>query len=80
MSCKHYDFVLIQSDRHFIDSPKHNNCVLCLVKDKGPMTQEEVSKYLGISKMRVSQIERKAIKRLKKKTFQFFSENPLLDN
>ena len=71
MSCKHYDFVLLDKDRDFISSKEHNNCVICLVEDKGPMTQEQVGKYLGLTKMRISQIERQAIQKLKKKKYLF---------
>jgi len=37
--------------------------LLCLVNDKGPMTQKEVSKYLKLSKMRICQIERAAVEK-----------------
>ena len=67
MSCEHYDFILTEKDRHFISSQPHNNCVNCLAKDKGPMTQEEVGKYLSLTKMRISQIERKALDKLRKR-------------
>jgi len=60
---------LTENDRYYIDSEEHNNCYLCLIKEKGSMTQEEVGKYMGISKMRVSQIERTALKHLKKKAY-----------
>jgi DNA-directed RNA polymerase sigma subunit (sigma70/sigma32) len=49
------------------------------VENEGPMTQEEVAKFLGISKMRVSQIERIALKRFKKRCKLFLLKNPLLD-
>lgn len=67
MACKHYGRLLDQLDRHFIASEEHNNCVLCLVYDKGPMTQEEVASYFGLSKMRICQIEKKAIQKLNKR-------------
>ena len=62
--CKHYNFTLTENDRHFIDSLEDNNCVLCLVNRRGLMSQEDTGKYLGISKMRVSQIEKIAKKKL----------------
>jgi len=65
--CNHYKELLKEDDRHYVNSLEHNNCVLCLVNEKGNMTQEENSKYLGISKMRVCQIEAKAVKRMKKR-------------
>lgn len=75
MSCRHYLLQLKEEDRHFINSEEHNNCVLCLVHDKGPMTQEEVAFYFGCSKMRISQLEKQAReklhKRLKKYDFHY---------
>ena len=67
MSCGHYYKTLEEEDRHFINSPEHNNCTLCLVNDKGEMTQEEVSQYLGLSKMRVCQLEKLALKKFQKR-------------
>lgn len=64
--------VLTEEDRYYIDAKDHNNCVLCLVEAKGSMTQEEVGKYFGLSKMRISQIEKQAIKKLQKKVPDFF--------
>jgi arginine repressor len=57
MSCKHFAIILVEEDRHYVNSSEHNNCVLCLVEDKGPMTQEEIAKYFGLSKMRICQIK-----------------------
>lgn len=67
MSCKHYNKILESEDRHFIPAEDLNNCLLCLVAHKGPMTQEQVGNYLGITKMRVSQIEKQALKKFKKR-------------
>ena len=67
MACPHYGHKLTEDERYFIDSEEHNNCTFCLVHDKGPMTQEEVAKYFGISKMRVCQIEKRALKTFTKK-------------
>lgn len=64
--CKHY-LMLEEGHRHFINAKEHNNCVLCLAEASGPMTQAEIAKYLGISKMRVCQIEHQAIEKLKKR-------------
>lgn len=66
MSCKHYDKKLNPEDRHYIMSEIHNNCCICAAEE-GPKTQEEIGLFLGLSKMRVSQIEKRAIKNLKKK-------------
>jgi len=67
MACRHYGYKLDEGDRHFIESEEHNNCVLCLVYDKGQMTQEEVASYFGLSKMRICQIEKKALQKLEKR-------------
>lgn len=64
--CKHY-FLLKEGHRHYIDSKEHGNCVLCLAEDKGPMTQAEIAGYMGLSKMRICQIEHQAIGKLKKR-------------
>lgn len=67
MECKHYNRELVEKDRHYVNAPEYNNCVICLVNDKGPMTQEQISEYLGISKMRVSQVQKEAQKKITKK-------------
>lgn len=65
--CKHYLVRLTSENRHFINSAKDNNCVLCLADRLGPLTQAEVAAYLGVSKMRICQIEKKALKKVRKK-------------
>jgi hypothetical protein len=67
MACSHYPRILIEEvDRYYINSLEHNNCVFCLIQDKGPMVQEEVGKYFGVGKMRISQIEQIALKKINK--------------
>lgn len=68
-ACEHSDKVLDSPERYYIKSQEHNNCLFCLIDDKGPMTQEEVSHYLGVSKMRISQIQRQAETKLKKRLY-----------
>ena len=63
MKCCHFNNILTESHRYFIDSPEDDNCVLCLINRKGPMTQEEVGEYMGLSKMRISQLQKSAQKR-----------------
>jgi DNA-directed RNA polymerase specialized sigma subunit len=67
MSCQHYKELLQEEHRHYINSLPHNNCVLCLVNEKGPMTQDEIGQYMGLSKMRISQILQVAQKKLSKR-------------
>ena len=31
--CKHHAKDLIKTDRYFIDSPEHDNCVFCIIDD-----------------------------------------------
>ena len=65
--CKHYIEELKEEDRHFINASDYNNCVLCLAEDKNGMTQAEIAQYLGLSKMRICQIEYQALSKLNKK-------------
>jgi len=54
----------IESDRSWIDSPEDNNCVYEAIRKNGAMTLEEVGKRLGLSFVRIRQIEKAAIKKL----------------
>lgn len=67
MNCKHFGCVLSKKDRYFIEDEEYNNCVICLVDARGPITQEEIGNYLGLSKMRISQIERRAQEKFNKR-------------
>jgi len=51
----------------FIDYEQDNNCSLVAIYQNGPMTLDEVSKRLKISLVRVSQIEKEAMKKLSKR-------------
>ena len=68
MACRHYDFCLNVEHRHHIPDNQYNNCVLCVAEQKGPLTQEEVGDYLNLTKMRISQIERQALNKIKKRS------------
>lgn len=65
--CPHFYRILSEEDRYFINSSENNNCVFCLISEKGPMTQEEIGEYMGLSKMRISQLEKHALIKFKKK-------------
>ena len=54
-------------DRCWIDYPEDNNCIYCTIEKNGSMTLDEVSKRLKISLVRVSQIEKEALKKLSKR-------------
>ena len=56
-----------EEDRAWIDYPEDNNCVFTAIEKHGAMTLEEVAKRLGISLVRVSQIEKQALKKLAKR-------------
>ena len=53
--------------RHHINSKEDLNCCLIAIAKKGNMTLDEVGKRLGISYVRVKQIETSAINKLRKK-------------
>jgi DNA-directed RNA polymerase sigma subunit (sigma70/sigma32) len=67
MACKHFKLLLTEKDRYYINSEEDNNCVFCLINRKGTMTQDSIGKYLGLSKMRVSQIQEIALKKVGRK-------------
>ena len=54
-------------EKCWIDYPEDNNCVYCSVDRHGSMTLDEISKRLKISLVRVSQIEKEALKKLSKR-------------
>jgi transcriptional regulator len=66
MKCFHSKNELKVSDRHYVNSPKHDNCILCLVDDRGAMSQKEISEALNISKAEVLQIEIQALKKIQR--------------
>ena len=57
--CEQYDC------RHHIEYEDDLNCVLICTRKNGPLTLEEVSKRLGVSYVRVKQIEEKAFMKIK---------------
>jgi len=73
MGCKHYINFLEKEHRHYIDAQEFNNCVLCLSEKKGPMKQKDIAKYLGLTKMCVCQIERRALKKVRHKLYKFYN-------
>lgn len=50
--------------RHFLSSEKNLNCAL-IAAETGPLTLQEIGEYYGISRMRVCQIEKSILKKLK---------------
>jgi predicted HTH transcriptional regulator len=55
----------VQECRHWISYPDDHNCVLEAVEKNGPMTLRECSKRLGISFIRVKQIQDITYKKIK---------------
>jgi hypothetical protein len=52
--------------RHHIDYPEDNNCCLVSIEKHGSLSLREVAERLGISYVRVKQIEDAALKKLSK--------------
>ena len=51
----------------WIDYPEDGNCVLNSIEKHGCMTLDQISKRLGVSIVRISQIEKAALKKLSKR-------------
>jgi hypothetical protein len=54
----------IEECRHWVDYPSEFNCIFETVAVNGQMTLRECAKRLGISFVRVKQIEDKALKKI----------------
>ena len=52
--------------RCWIDYPEDDNCIYESIEKQGAMTLSEIAKRLGISIVRVSQLEKQALKKLSK--------------
>lgn len=50
--------------RHFLNCKDELNCSI-VASEKGPMTLQEIGDYYGISRMRICQIEKALLKKLK---------------
>ena len=50
---------------NFIDYEDDLNCVLVCARKNGPLTLEETSKRLGVSYVRIKQLEDRAIAKMK---------------
>ena len=62
-----------EKPRMWIDYPEDDNCALKSIEKHGAMTLEMVAKRLGVSIVRVSQIEKQALKKLLKRIKYDFS-------
>ena len=59
----------IKDCRQWINYEEDLNCTIITVKKYGPLTLREISDRLGISFVRVKQIQDKTLTKLKKKSF-----------
>ena len=56
--------------RMWVDYGDDLNCAQISIKKNGPMTLKQVGERLGISYVRVTQIEKEALKKLEKNRFK----------
>tara|TARA_Y100001937_G_scaffold9813_1_gene12063 strand:- start:221 stop:445 length:225 start_codon:yes stop_codon:yes gene_type:complete len=56
-----------ERSRCWIDYPEDENCIHVAIAKNGAMTLEEVAKRIGVSLVRISQIEKQALKKLNKR-------------
>jgi len=61
--------------RHFLNSKRDLNCSIIAAQD-GPKTLQEIGDYYGISRMRVCQIEKTILKKLRKDSKPIAPYNP----
>jgi len=54
-------------ERCWIDYPEDDNCIHVAIAKNGAMTLDEVSKRIGVSLVRISQIEKQALKKSSKR-------------
>tara|TARA_B100000686_G_C16761502_1_gene958982 strand:- start:177 stop:422 length:246 start_codon:yes stop_codon:yes gene_type:complete len=50
--------------KHWIDCDSFQNCTLIAAKNNGPMTLQEIGSILGVTRMRICQIEKKVLTKL----------------
>ena len=50
--------------RHWLDLERHSNCTVIAAKE-GPMTLQKIGDIFGITRMRVCQIEKKILTKIK---------------
>ena len=62
--------------RHFLKSDKDLNCSI-IAANSGPKTLQEIGDYYGISRMRVCQIEKSILKKLKEGSKKLNDYGPL---
>ena len=55
--------------RQWIDYEEDLNCTIIAVRKHGPLTLREIADRLGVSFVRIKQIQDKTMQKLKKKSF-----------
>ena len=60
--------------RYFLSSKKHKNCTI-LASESGPLTLQEIGDIFGVSRMRICQIEKTILKKIKKSNNSFLEED-----
>lgn len=64
--CEKYKIACDKFDcRNHIEYEEDLNCVLVCTRKHGPLTLEEVSKRMGVSYVRIKQIEEKALQKIR---------------
>ncbi len=62
--CKHCGG---EKKKCWIEYPEDSNCIHVAIAKHGAMTLDEVAKRIGVSLVRISQIEKQALKKLNKR-------------
>lgn len=56
--------------KYWIDYPDDLNCTLICAEQNGALTLREVAKRMGVSYVRIKQIEEVALSKIKKKNYE----------
>mgnify|MGYP003150975256 CR=1 FL=1 len=59
-----------KSCRYWLDYPQDLNCTIICANNHGSLTLVEVAKRIGVSHVRIKQIQDKAMKKLNKKILE----------
>tara|TARA_Y100001973_G_C5085494_1_gene274632 strand:- start:387 stop:638 length:252 start_codon:yes stop_codon:yes gene_type:complete len=61
--------------RYWLNSPENSNCTICAAKN-GPQTLQTIGDIFGITRMRVCQIEKSIIEKIKKECNKALFDKP----